>query len=195
MSPRSIEQSVCVSMKHNAASEQDLGGRRNRLATQLAELRTLKGRSLMGKIKNQIETPIDASESSSRRTKRSGRKQKSSLQSAGGRWRDGWRSDMRKCPSLANSMVVKPLLWPAWRNLTTTVDHPRQARHLRWRPRSCRLTLHGCTFPAARFNPILSRFYQRLRAKAKPHKLASHSSHAETLLALNHSLQPEPILA
>jgi transposase len=48
---------------------------------------------------------------------------------------------------------------------------------------------------AARYNPILSSFYQRLRAKGKPHKLALTAVMRKLLLALNSSLKPEPILA
>jgi transposase len=43
---------------------------------------------------------------------------------------------------------------------------------------------------AARYNPILSRFYQRLRAKGKPHKLALTAVMRKLLLALNHTLKP-----
>src|SRR5215472_12871770 len=38
--------------------------------------------------------------------------------------------------------------------------------------RALRTGLYMAALSAARFNPILSRFYQRLRAKGKPHKLA-----------------------
>ena len=38
--------------------------------------------------------------------------------------------------------------------------------------RALRSGLYMAALSAARFNPILSRFYQRLRAKGKPHKLA-----------------------
>src|SRR5881396_1946508 len=55
--------------------------------------------------------------------------------------------------------------------------------------------LYMAALSAARFNPILSSFYQRLRAKGKPHKLALTAVMRKLLLALNHSLKPEPILA
>jgi len=48
---------------------------------------------------------------------------------------------------------------------------------------------------AARYNPILWRFYQRLRAKGKPHQLALTAVMRKLLLALNQTLKPEPILA
>jgi transposase len=42
----------------------------------------------------------------------------------------------------------------------------------------------------ARYNPILSRFYQRLRAKGKPHQLALTAVMRRLLLALNYTLKP-----
>ena len=61
--------------------------------------------------------------------------------------------------------------------------------------RALRSGLYMAALSAARFNPILSRFYQRLRAKGKPHKLALTAVMRKLLLALNHSLKHEPILA
>src|SRR5437867_2510380 len=61
--------------------------------------------------------------------------------------------------------------------------------------RALRSGLYMAALSAARFNPILSRFYQRLRAKGKPHKLALTAVMRKLLLALNHSLKPEPIIA
>ena len=55
--------------------------------------------------------------------------------------------------------------------------------------------LYMAALSAARFNPILSRFYQHLRAKGKPHKLALTAVMRKLLLALNHSLKPQPIVA
>ena len=56
--------------------------------------------------------------------------------------------------------------------------------------RALRSGLYMAALSAARFNPILSRFYQRLRAKGKPHKLALTAVMRKLLLALNHSLKP-----
>ena len=61
--------------------------------------------------------------------------------------------------------------------------------------RALRTGLYMAALSAARFNPILSRFYQRLRAKGKPHKLALTAVMRKLLLALNYTLKPEPILA
>src|SRR6266481_9693818 len=58
--------------------------------------------------------------------------------------------------------------------------------------RALRSGLYMAALSAARFNPILSRFYQRLRAKGKPHKLALTAVMRKLLLALNHSLKPIP---
>ena len=52
--------------------------------------------------------------------------------------------------------------------------------------------LYMAALSAARYNPILSRFYQRLRAKGKPHNLALTAVMRKLLLALNHSLKPLP---
>jgi transposase len=61
--------------------------------------------------------------------------------------------------------------------------------------RALRSGLYMAALAAARYNPILSSFYQRLRAKGKPHKLALTAVMRKLLLALNSSLKPEPILA
>jgi transposase len=52
--------------------------------------------------------------------------------------------------------------------------------------------LYMAALSAARFNPILSIFYQRLRAKGKPHKLALTAVMRKLLLALNQTLKPLP---
>ena len=58
--------------------------------------------------------------------------------------------------------------------------------------RALRSGLYMAALSAARFNPILSRFYQRLRAKGKPHKLALTAVMRKLLLALNQTLKPLP---
>ena len=50
--------------------------------------------------------------------------------------------------------------------------------------------LYMAALSAARYNPILSSFYQRLRAKGKPHKLALTAVMRKLLLALNSTLKP-----
>jgi len=56
--------------------------------------------------------------------------------------------------------------------------------------RALRSGLYMAALSAARFNPILSSFYQRLRAKGKPHKLALTAVMQKLLLALNSTLKP-----
>jgi transposase len=56
--------------------------------------------------------------------------------------------------------------------------------------RALRSGLYMAALSAARFNPILSNFYQRLRAKGKPHKLALTAVMRKLLLALNNTLKP-----
>jgi len=56
--------------------------------------------------------------------------------------------------------------------------------------RALRSGLYMAALAAARHNQILSNFYQRLRAKGKPHKLALTAVMRKLLLALNHLLKP-----
>src|SRR6266705_98798 len=58
--------------------------------------------------------------------------------------------------------------------------------------RALRSGLYMAALSAARYNPILSSFYQRLRAKGKPHKLALTAVMRKLLLALNQTLKPLP---
>ena len=58
--------------------------------------------------------------------------------------------------------------------------------------RALRSGLYMAAFAAARYNPILSSFYQRLRAKGKPHQLALTAVMRKLLLALNHTLKSVP---
>jgi transposase len=50
--------------------------------------------------------------------------------------------------------------------------------------------LYMAALSAARYNPILSNFYRRLRVKGKPHKLALTAVMRKLLLALNSTLKP-----
>lgn len=56
--------------------------------------------------------------------------------------------------------------------------------------RALRSGLYMAALVAAHRNQILSPFYQRLRAKGKPHKLALTAVMRKLLLALNHILKP-----
>lgn len=61
--------------------------------------------------------------------------------------------------------------------------------------RAVRSGLYMATLVAARYNPILRQFYQRLRAAGKPPKLALTATMRKLLLVLNSALKPQPILA
>jgi transposase len=61
--------------------------------------------------------------------------------------------------------------------------------------RPVRRGLYMAALLAARYNPILSTFYRRLRAKDKPHKVALTAVMRKLLLALNQTLSPNPSLA
>jgi transposase len=61
--------------------------------------------------------------------------------------------------------------------------------------RALRSGLYMAALAAARHNQILSNFYQRLRAKGKPHKLALTAVMRKLLLALNCVLKPTLIPA
>ena len=54
-------------------------------------------------------------------------------------------------------------------------------------PRALRTGLYMAALSAARFNPILSRFYQRLRAKGKPHSLSQQSCGNSSSLSITPS--------
>jgi transposase len=56
--------------------------------------------------------------------------------------------------------------------------------------RAVRTGLYMATLVAARHNPILSTFYQRLRAAGKPPKLALTATMRKLLLVLNSTLKP-----
>jgi transposase len=55
--------------------------------------------------------------------------------------------------------------------------------------------LYMAALVAARHNPILRAFYQRLRAAGKPAKLALTATMRKLLIVLNSSLKPDPIYA
>ncbi len=61
--------------------------------------------------------------------------------------------------------------------------------------RALRCGLYMAALVAAHRNRILRDFYQRLRAKGKPHKVALTAVMRKLLLALNHTLKPTPCCA
>jgi len=60
--------------------------------------------------------------------------------------------------------------------------------------RAVRSGLYMAALVAARYNPILRAFYQRLRTAGKPPKLALTATMRKLLLVLNSALKPDPIL-
>jgi transposase len=60
--------------------------------------------------------------------------------------------------------------------------------------RAVRSGLYMSALVAARYNPILRQFYQRLRAAGKPPKLALTATMRKLLLVLNTALKPQPVL-
>lgn len=61
--------------------------------------------------------------------------------------------------------------------------------------RAVRCGLYMAALVAARHNPILANFYQRLRAAGKPPKLALTATMRKLLIVLNSALKPDPLLA
>jgi transposase len=61
--------------------------------------------------------------------------------------------------------------------------------------RALRCGLYMPALVAARHNLILRNFYQHLRSKGKPHKVALTAVMRKLLLALNHTLKPTPCFA
>ena len=65
----------------------------------------------------------------------------------------------------------------------------RGQRHIAGGRASVRTALYMAAFNAARFNPILRPFYQRLRANGKPFKVALIATARKLLTALNTALK------
>jgi transposase len=61
--------------------------------------------------------------------------------------------------------------------------------------RAVRCGLYMAALVAARHNPVLAQFYQRLRAAGKPSKLALTATMRKLLIALNTTLKTDPLLA
>jgi transposase len=59
--------------------------------------------------------------------------------------------------------------------------------------RAVRSGLYMAALVAARYNPVLREFYQRLRAAGKPPKLALTATLRKLLIALNSALKPQPL--
>ena len=59
--------------------------------------------------------------------------------------------------------------------------------------RAVRSGLYMAALVAARYNPVLREFYQRLRTKGKPPKVALTATLRKLLIALNTALKPQPL--
>jgi transposase len=166
----------------------------NRLAQlSCAELRTLS-RSLMSKIKNQIETldrrigQLIAQD----QTLWEKAQKLTAISGVGARTAALLLAQMPELGQLNRRQAAALAGLAPFNHDSGSI---RAKRAIFGGRRALRSGLYMAALSAARFNPILSRFYQRLRAKGKPHKLALTAVMRKLLLALNHSLKPEPILA
>jgi transposase len=163
----------------------------NRLAQlSCAELRTLS-RSLMSKIKNQIET-LDRriGELIAQDQTLCEKAQKlSAISGVGARTAALLLAQMPELGQLNRRQAAALAGLAPFNHDSGAI---RGKRAIFGGRRALRTGLYMAALSAARFNPILSRFYQRLRAKGKPHKLALTAVMRKLLLALNHSLKPIP---
>jgi len=194
MSPRSVEQKR---LRQYEAQRRHLSrilvAEENRLAQlSCAELRTLS-RSLMSKIKNQIET-LDRriGELIAQDQTLCEKAQKlTAISGVGARTAALLLAQMPELGQLNRRQAAALAGLAPFNHDSGAI---RGKRAIFGGRRALRTGLYMAALSAARFNPILSRFYQRLRAKGKPHKLALTAVMRKLLLALNHSLKPEPIL-
>jgi len=195
MSPRSVEQKR---LRQYEAQRRHLSrilvAEENRLAQlSCAQLRTLS-RSLMSKIKNQIETldrrigELIAQD----QTLWEKAQKLTAISGVGARTAALLLAQMPELGQLNRRQAAALAGLAPFNHDSGSI---RGKRAIFGGRRALRSGLYMAALSVARFNPILSRFYQRLRAKGKPHKLALTAVMRKLLLALNHSLKPEPILA
>jgi transposase len=195
MSPRSVEQKR---LRQYEAQRRHLSrilvAEENRLAQlSCAELRNLS-RSLMSKIQNQIETldrrigELIAQD----QTLWQKAQKLTAISGVGARTAALLLAQMPELGQLNRRQAAALAGLAPFNHDSGSI---RGKRAIFGGRRALRNGLYMAALSAARYNPILSRFYQRLRAKGKPHKLALTAVMRKLLLALNHSLKPEPILA
>ena len=163
----------------------------NRLAQlSCAELRTL-GRSLMNKIKNQIETldrRIGQLIAQDHTLCEKARKL-TAISGVGARTAALLLAQMPELGQLNRRQAAALAGLAPFNHDSGSL---RGKRAIFGGRRALRSSLYMAALSAARFNPILSNFYQRLRAKGKPHQLALTAVMRKLLLALNHTLKPLP---
>jgi transposase len=190
MSPRSIEQKR---LRQYEAQRRHLSrilvAEENRLAQlSCAELRTLS-RSLMSKIKTQIETldrrigELIAQD----QTLREKAQKLTAISGVGARTAALLLAQMPELGQLNRRQAAALAGLAPFNHDSGSI---RGKRAIFGGRRALRTGLYMAALSAARFNPILSRFYQRLRAKGKPHKLALTAVMRKLLLALNSTLKP-----
>ena len=195
MSPRSVEQKR---LRQYEAQRRHLSrilvAEENRLAQlSCAELRTLS-RSLMSKIKTQIETldrrigELIAQD----QTLWEKAQKLTAISGVGARTAALLLAQMPELGQLNRRQAAALAGLAPFNHDSGSI---RGKRAIFGGRRALRSGLYMAALSAARFNPILSRFYQRLRAKGKPHKLALTAVMRKLLLALNHSLKPQLIIA
>src|SRR5947199_4730156 len=195
MSPRSVEQKR---LRQYEAQRRHLSrilvAEENRLAQlSCAQLRTLS-RSLMSKIKNQIET-LDRriGELIAQDQMLWEKAQKlTAISGVGARTAALLLAQMPELGQLNRRQAAALAGLAPFNHDSGSI---RGKRAIFGGRRALRSGLYMAALSAARFNPILSSFYQRLRAKGKLHQRALTAVMRKLLLALNHSLKPEPILA
>src|SRR6266496_2833329 len=195
MSPRSVEQKR---LRQYEAQRRHLSrilvAEENRLAQlSCAQLRTLS-RSLMSKIKNQIETldrrigELIAQD----QTLWEKAQKLTAISGVGARTAALLLAQMPELGQLNRRQAAALAGLAPFNHDSGSI---RGKRAIFGGRRALRTGLYMAALAAARFNPILSRFYQRLRAKGKPHKLALTAVMRKLLLALNQTLKPIPSLA
>ena len=90
---------------------------------------------------------------------------------------------------------MRSRLWLEWRHLNRDSGKWRGKRAIYGGRRYVRHGLYMAALVAARHNPILRAFYQRLRAAGKPAKLALTATMRKLLIVLNSALKTDPIYA
>src|SRR2546430_3695186 len=193
--PSPLSKSVCVSMKAQRRHlSRILVAEENRLAQlSCAELGTLS-RSLISKIKNQIETldrrigELIAQD----QTLWEKAQKLTAISGVGARTAALLLAQMPELGQLNRRQAAALAGLAPFNHDSGSI---RGKRAIFGGRRALRSGLYMAALSAARFNPILSKFYQHLRAKGKPHKLALTAVMRKLLLALNQTLKPEPIIA
>jgi len=187
MSPRSVEQKR---LRQYEAQRRHLSrilvAEENRLAQlSCAQLRTLS-RSLMSKIKNQIETldrrigELIAQD----QTLWEKAQKLTAISGVGARTAALLLAQMPELGQLNRRQAAALAGLAPFNHDSGSI---RGKRAIFGGRRALRSGLYMAALSVARFNPILSRFYQRLRAKGKPHSLSQQSCGNSSSLSITPS--------